>query len=169
MNGKTSTTRNIFSSTKRLDLADGTFVTFGPEIFPAPRSYEFGPLFAMHANEVRGQPFKLDYKRFEELERKGRLVWIVARDANQPIGYACAFWYRDLHFDERVGAEDLWFVLPIFRGRGIGRRLKVIEHEWLKANGCVRVYDNIRNAYDHPKLMAELGYEPWGTRWTKTF
>lgn len=152
-----------------MDLPDGPRVTFLPEIFPPPRSYEFAPLLAQHANEVRGRPFKLDYGRYDELERKGRLVWVVGREslANEVVGYVCAWWYRDIHFDERVGAEDLWFVLPVMRGKGIGRRLKEIEHEWLRASGCVRVYDNVRNAYDHPKLMAEMGYEIWGTRWTK--
>lgn len=130
-------------------------------------SAEFNELFDAHGMEVRGKPFKLDYRRYVELEREGRLIFIVARRFSVLIGYSCGHWYRDMNFNERVGHDGLWFVHPEFRGQGIGQRLKLAMHAQLAKAGAVVVYDHIRNAYNHPKLMADIGYEIWGSRWAK--
>src|SRR5712671_2729861 len=111
---------------------DLEFVTYGKELFPLPKS-EFKTLFHDHGMEVRGKPFDLDFKRYQIIELEKRLVWIVARSkTTQPIGYACSFWYRDLHFDERVATDDLWFVRKDFRDRGVGEKLKIMCHDELK-------------------------------------
>ena len=144
-------------------------VTYGKENFPARE--QFRGLFLSHGIEVRGKGFDLDFSRYYHIEREGRLVWVVARtiDHNIPIGYACSFWYRDLHFcDERVAADDLWFVDKSYRRSGIGKAVKVMNHVELKRQGVVRVYDTIRATYNHPTLMQDLGFEKWGHRWAKT-
>lgn len=140
------------------------------ELFPPPLKHgDFEPLFNTHGIEVRGRPFELDYKRYYQIEFEGRLVWVVARDlaTEQPVGYSCHFWYRDLHFDERVAVDDLWFVLPEFRCKGIGLRLKNTGHELLEKQSVIRVTDTIRDSYNHPGLMDGVGFRPWGTRWMK--
>jgi GNAT superfamily N-acetyltransferase len=158
---------NISSLTKPSGSVEPIIVC--PEIFPPPVS-DFAPLFEAHAMEVRGKPFRLDYKRYHELEFEGRLVWVAARSMKRgPVGYACSWWYRDMHFDERCAAEDLWYVCPEYRRRGIGRRLKETAHEILEKCGVTRIGDNIRHGGVSADQMAELGFEPWGTRWTKTF
>lgn len=143
-------------------------VTIRRELFPPPNS-DFEPLWDLHGVEVRGKPFKLDTRRYVELEKVGRLSFIVAREPHfdMPIGYSCGHVYRDMNFDEVVAHDGLWFVQPDWRGRGIGRVLKEKNLAVLKSLGATRVYELVRNAYNHPKLMADLGYEIWGTRWTK--
>src|SRR5260370_9586101 len=110
-------------------VPDLEFVRYQKEIFPQPKS-DFTTLFDAHGMEVRGKPFDLDFKRYHQIEFEHRLVWIVARskETNEPIGYACSFWYRDLHFDERVAADDLWFVQKGFRQSGVGRAVKIMCH-----------------------------------------
>jgi len=149
-------------------VPDLEFVRYQMEIFPQPKS-DFTPLFDLHGREVRGKPFDLDFRRYHQLEFEKRLVWIVARsiEPNQPIGYSCHYWYRDLHYNERVGADDLWFVDRRGRGLGIGERLKLIGHDELRKCGVVETGDNIRSAFDHPNLMNDLGFNHWGTRWKK--
>jgi len=144
-------------------------VTYGKELFPL-RDSEFNNLFDDHGQEVRGKPFALDFDRYRQIESEGRLVWIVARsiDTGAPKGYACSFWYRDLHFNERVAADDLWFVRKDYRGSGVGKTVKLMCHAELKNQGVVTIYDTIRAAYNHHGLMSYLGFEPWGTRWKKT-
>jgi L-amino acid N-acyltransferase YncA len=139
------------------------------EPFPSPNSPLFNRLFEAHGREVRGKPFDLAYTRYYEIERDKRLVWVVARsiESNAPIGYACGWWYRDMHFDERVGADDLWYVDPNHRRSGVGKTLKVMQHKELAKAGVARIYDVIRGAYNHPTLMHDLGFERWGTRWAK--
>ena len=149
-------------------------LTFRKEDFPRVVNRDsFGPLFHDHGMEVRGKPFELDYKRYYQIEAEGRLVWVVASTVGHgprltPIGYCCSFWYRDLHFDERVAADDLWYVAPAFRGKDVGKKVKLMCHAELKKQGVLTVGDNIRSAYDHPSLMKDLGFERWGTRWKKT-
>lgn len=143
------------------------------EAFPPPlRQGEFTALFKIHAMEVAGRPFELDYNRYFHLETNGRLVFIVARDdgaspSAPAVGYSCHFWYRDLHFNERLVGDDLWFVLPNYRRRGIGTALKLVGHDMMRRRGCVRARDVIRNGFDHPNLMSKIGYAPRGTQWTR--
>jgi hypothetical protein len=145
-------------------------VTYGKESFPFACHEDFKRLFDAHGLEVRGEPFDLDYYRYLQIEREKRLVWIVARsiETDAPIGYACSFWYRDLHFNERVAADDLWFVRKDFRRSGVGKTLKEMCHAELKKQGVVHVYDAIRSNYDHRKLMQDLEFERWGNRWKRT-
>lgn len=149
-----------FASTKR--------IRYAREIFPGAKS-EFDRLFFKHGLEVRGRPFELDFKRYHQLEFEKRLIWIVARWAksNAPIGYSCHYWYRDLHYNERVGADDLWFVDRRVRALGIGFTLKLIGHDELWKCGVVETGDNIRATFRHNKLMDDLGFEKWGTRWKR--
>src|ERR1700719_3181804 len=147
-------------------------ITYAKEVFPQLGSGPaggtgFAELFQAHGIEVRGKPFDLDFRRYQAIEYEGRLVWIVARFTGIPIGYACSFWYRDLHFYERVEAGDLWFVRKDYRRSGVGKTLKEMCHEELKKQGVVHVYDTIRSDYDHRKLMQDLEFERWGNRWKR--
>lgn len=141
------------------------------ELFPtglSASSSEFRPLFDAHGVEVAGLPFELDYGRYSQLQKQGRLVWIVAREEGDAIGYCMSFWYRDLHFSKEMNAtDDLWYVTPASRFCGVGTALKKVCHEELQRHGIRRVYDNIRNDA-HATLMGELGFHRWGTRWLKT-
>ena len=141
------------------------------ELFPhglTRRGGEFRSLFDEHGLEVRGRAFELDYGRYSQLQKQGRLVWIVARADELPVGYCCSFWYRDLHYcADYAATDDLWYVMPAFRRRGIGTELKKCCHVELHRHGIRRVYDNIRGD-EHAPLMGELGYEKWATRWIKT-
>ena len=139
------------------------------ERFPlGTQAAEFDELFERHGQEVRGKPLKVASYRYLTIEAEGRLVWIVARNDNQPIGYSAHYWYQDLNFaDERVATDTLWFVLPEYRGMGIGRQMKEMGHATLKGLGALRTYDFIRGSYDHLNLMRDIGFKPWGTRWVK--
>jgi L-amino acid N-acyltransferase YncA len=147
-------------------------VTYAKETFPQLGSAEgtgteFAELFKVHGLEVRGKPFDLDFRRYHIIEFEGRLVWIVARENSVPIGYACSFWYRDLHFNERVAVDDLWFVCKDYRCKGVGKTVKLMCHDELKKQGVLRVYDTIRSDHNNPTLMQELGFEVWGRRWMR--
>src|SRR5260370_6048057 len=117
------------------------------EKFPLPAEREvFVPLWDAHGDEVRNKPFDLDFDRYEQIEREGWLIWVVARPGigEEPVGYSCHWSFKSMHWRERVGHDDLWFVQHGWRGRGIGRRLKEIGLEALRAAGVVRTEDLIR-------------------------
>jgi hypothetical protein len=149
-------------------VPDLEFVRYQKEIFPGPKS-DFTPLFDAHGREVRGMPFDLDFRRYHQMEFQKRLVWIVARsmETGAPLGYACAFWYRGLNFDERVAEDGLWFVEKNSRRLGIGKTVKAMCHAELVSAGVVRVYDTIRRGFNNTGIMHDLGFREWGTRWMK--
>ena len=145
------------------------FVRYQKEIFPGPKS-DFTPLFDAHGMEVRGKPFSLDFKRYHRIEFEHRLVWIVARsmETGLPLGYACSFWYYDLHYrDELVAADDLWFVQKNSRRLGIGKMVKVMCHKELAAAGVIRVRDTIRRGFNNTAVMHDLGFREGATGWDK--
>lgn len=129
---------------------------------------EFDDMFVRHGIEVRGKPFDIDWERIAQMQRQGRLVWIVARsDFGLPIGYQLSFWYRNLHWNEIEATDDMWFVVMSARRNGVGAALKALAHNELKRHGAVRVYDNVRHT-EQSRLMGQCGFDVWGTRWVKT-
>ena len=139
------------------------------EKFPFRESGKpFQSLWDAHGIEIRGEPLKLDFVRYAQIEREGRMICIVARDGDRPVGYSFHYWYKSLHFDEREGHDDLWYVLPAYRKDGIGQRLRMMGMAALKDAGAVSTSDFIRNAGTHPTLMTQLGYDTHGIWWRKT-
>lgn len=146
-------------------------VSYGREKFPS----EYGPeggfwtkVFNDHGQEVRGRNMRLHWSRYYEIERDGRLFWVVARDdeTGYPLGYSCHWWYKDMHFGDIVGADDLWYVRPVARGLGIGRRVKEIGLALLQEAGAVWTRDVIRR--DGPnEMLSAMGYENWGYVWRR--
>jgi len=144
-------------------------IGYEKEDFPCrpDKAEEFRSLWDAHGIEVKGKPLCLSFSGYARIEDDGRLIWIVARDEGVPVGYSCHWWYQSLHFDQRVGHDDLWFVAPSHRGRGIGRNVKKIGHAELRMAGAVETEDMIRISYEHPRLMSGLGFEVRGTWWMK--
>lgn len=141
------------------------------EKFPQATSPDralFQPLWDAHGIEVRSEPLALDFRRYAQIEREDRLICIVARDGGLPVGYSWHWWYKSLHFDERCGHDDLWYVLPAYRKTGLGRELREMGLAALKNAGAVMTSDVIRNAGTHPSLMSQMGYASHGTWWKKT-
>lgn len=153
-------------------VVDLSSVSIRREKFPLPKDAapldrpHFAEMFRDHGMEVRRRPMILFFSRYAALQQERRLVWIVARFAGVPIGYSCHFTFQDLHFAEKVAADDIWYVKPEFRERGIGKAVKLMGHVELKKMGAVRTYDLIR--YDSPHhVMTSSGFKEWGTRWVK--
>jgi GNAT superfamily N-acetyltransferase len=101
------------------------------------------------------------------MERDGRLRWFVATEGNTPIGYSSHwFYYTGLHGREKLGHDDLWYVRPDYRGRGIGAQLKHMGHDWLREQGsCKETSDCVRNVSG--EAMQALGFKQRGIRWVR--
>jgi len=144
-------------------------IRYGREIFPGAES-EFNRLFNNHGVEARNRVFLLDFKRLHQIEFEKRLVWMVARtvEMGKPVGYSLHYWYFDMHYrNDKVAVDDLWYVDPEFRRKGIGRMVKMMGHAELAKQGVTRVSDTIRMSYGHNLLMRDIGFEPAGIRWLK--
>lgn len=141
-------------------------ISYQGETFPFAGNGKWQSLFDAHGTEVRGRPMVINWARYRSMERDGRLVWIVARERSSwiPVGYSGHYWYIDLHFCDKIAADDLWYVVPEHRGKGIGRRARQMGLDALAAMEVKTTSDLIRNG--GPDLT-HFGYEPWGTRWIR--
>jgi GNAT superfamily N-acetyltransferase len=150
-----------------MDVPVALDLTIDREPFPLARRYvDFYELFDAHGIEARGRPLDLDIVRYAMIEREGRLAFFVARSEAKPVGYSCHYFFAALHGSERLGHDDIWYVKPEHRGRGIGRALKEMGLAWLREKNCVNTEDIIRGKL-HAELLQSMGYEAWGTKWVR--
>lgn len=121
-----------------------------------------------HLFEVTGRVADIQIDRYMAMQEEERLVWIVARLAdNALIGFSSHWLYRDVHFGIRVGHDDLWHVERAWRGLGIGRALKEAGLEELRKAGAAYTSDNLRAAFSRGDLMESLGYHRYAINWRK--
>lgn len=139
------------------------------EKFPtAAERITFAPLWIAHGIEVRGRPLELDFARYEQIERDGRLVCVTARDMDgRPVGYSWHYWYASLHFSQRTGHDDLWYVDRGYRMGGIGMAMRRMGLDLLREAGAVETSDFIREGGVWPGTMTALGYERRGSWWER--
>ena len=125
-------------------------------------------LFEAHATEVTTSgPVALDLGAYQELERRGALVVVTARKAGKIIGYLVLKLGRDIHFDQRVAASDMFFVTSEARRSGVGRELisKALSHlDWLGIN---RVFFGMKIRHQFRKLLRSEGFAPDEEIWVK--
>jgi GNAT superfamily N-acetyltransferase len=74
-----------------------------------------------------------------DTERRGSNIW-VAREDDEPIGYAVAYcspFYFNFDF---VSKLELWYVIPAKRGSWAAIKLVKAFEEWARLNGSVQLY-----------------------------
>jgi len=101
----------------------------------------------------------------------GRNFLLVAKSRNRLVGFACASVPRDYPLDvsEFVGAIDDVYVLPEFRGRGIGKRLVVESLKKMKDKGVNTVRLTVLTENKTAiKLYEELGFRIYRYGMTKS-
>lgn len=134
-----------------------------------PAYVDFHPLFVAHGLEVQGRAIRPDVIRYAELERRGVLGFFAARRRAEVVGYSCHFAYRSLHWQENVGHDDFWYVIPELRGHGIGSALRQQGLKWAKSIGCAYVEAIMFRDLANRKLLKKLGYYRQGIRWRYDF
>lgn len=137
------------------------------EEFPDGPGSEWQPLFDAEGREIRGEPMQFDWLRYANIKNDKRLVFVACRLAGKPAGYCAGYVFRDLHWNNRIAVDDIWYVKPEHRNQGVGGGLKRELHAQLKRLGATKVYELTRNEYYHPILMSDVGYRIWGTRWVR--
>lgn len=140
----------------------GDEIAYGRERFE-PAAPEWRIILTMlnaHARELRGMETRVNIASYAKLQDEGKLVIIGARrkDTGAPVGYSIHIWYDDLHFGLRLALDDAWFVLPQYRHRGIGRRLREVALAELKKIGCNIALARTKVDQPHDEVLGELGY-----------
>lgn len=122
------------------------------------------PLWEQHWREIASHadiPLAPDHEAYERVEAAGGLrVWLVRQGA-AIVGYAIFFVRAHMHYAGSINAhQDVFYVAPEHRARGLGPRLIRHCEDALRAEGVQIVTHHVKPA--HPALGAVLtrqGYE----------
>lgn len=132
---------------------------------------EMVPMWAVHYEELamyKDIPLKPDRSAYERMQAAGILRTYVVRVEGKLAAYFIAMLIPSPHYSVAVGIEDLIYVLPEHRSKGIGGDLVDFGESCLKAEGAIVVTHHVKVA--HPSLFYMLkakGYEPMDWVMTK--
>lgn len=115
---------------------------------------ELLPLFRLHYREISAhqdillEPDVAGYKRAEDA---GCLRLYVARVEGKPVGYSMFFVRENMHYaSSKQAVQDIIYLLPEFRGTGMGIDLVNFSDDELRAEGVQLVHHHVKIA--HPAL-----------------
>ena len=106
---------------------------------------------------VRGDPL-----------RRSENCWI-AYAGEKPVGYLAATCVQNFYNWRLIATQQMWYVLPEFRGSRAGVRLVRAFEEWARERRCEAIYmgveHNVANAETErtAHLIGRLGYSMRGT------
>jgi GNAT superfamily N-acetyltransferase len=124
---------------------------------------EISPLLSAHHDEV--QPYKdiafePDFESYLQAQSVGAIRLFTCRSDGRLRGYSLFFVRRSLHAKSSLqAAQDLIYLDPELRGRGIGRDFILWCDEQMKAMGVQVVYQHLKASHNHGPLLEKLGYE----------
>ena len=150
-----------------------TKVTFAVESLEGDDFETFQSLQTAHYREVAGFRAVLDklnpnWVQYKALEANGRLHLIKARAWNGGlIGYSAHLIHAHLHYKHVLVAEDdVFYVTPTMRGRGVARHMREFACATLKEKGVKLVLARVKPTIPHTHLE-KLGYEVMETVYAK--
>lgn len=102
-------------------------------------------------------------------ERKHLNCWIVYDDAfDKPIGYLAATMHWSFYSFRMYAVQEMWYVLPHFRGTSAAVRLVQAFEKWARERNAERVYMQVEHDADMTlverifALIGRLGYHKKG-------
>ncbi len=94
-------------------------------------------------------------------------IWLLHGEEGLLYGFLCQWVWSP----EIVATEELWYVLPEVRGKGIAMNLVEEFEMWARANGAAEIAfgiaSGIKNAEAAARLMKRWGYEYMGPNMSK--
>lgn len=111
-------------------------------------------------------PLDINWARYATLGSNYR--FFVAKDGDTIVGWIGFFVYDHLrHIGYKMAKEDWYYVVPSYRGNGIGRGLFEYAEMILKLDGVRRVMVTCKVDHDHSGLIESLGYKNHEKNFTK--
>jgi GNAT superfamily N-acetyltransferase len=124
---------------------------------------ELKPILPLHYEELALDqdkvPLAPNYDVYIERERHGQVMFMVARDKGELIGYFIGFVMPGLHYMTCLTlAMDIFYIHPAHRGNNTGRDLfKAVEAE-AKRRGVQRMIVSSKVHFSADWLFNRLGY-----------
>lgn len=117
-----------------------------------PRHYE-------ELSRTKQFPLNPQYETYLRLEEAGILHTIIVRDDKKLIGYILAMVVPDLHYGGLMCAEDIYYLIPEYRGRMIGVRLFRFFEEEMKKLGVLKIAVTTKIHSDNSTFLEYLGFK----------
>lgn len=103
----------------------------------------------------------LDHAKYVRLAETNSLVVVSAREGDAMIGYAVFVVSCHLHYKTVLMAmEDVHYIHPTYRGRGIGTGMIQEAERVLRARGVKILTMRVKLKSDHGELLEDLGFTP---------
>lgn len=124
---------------------------------------ELAELTAKHYLEIalyQDIPLDPDFERYYQVEDMGHLALFVARDEGKIVGYSVFYLDQSIQYRSSYQAnQDLLYLDPSYRGKGLGRDFLKWIDEQLEALGVQVVFHHTKIAHDFSPLLEDLGYQ----------
>jgi len=134
---------------------------------------EFSALLKPHMDEINvsqrlGFEFKPDYARYIKMQEAGIFVVVTCRSDEKLIGYTVFGVMPNIRYtDCKIAKEDLYYILPEYRNKGLGKRLFVVTEQALKDQGVNQIIFTTKVYSDNSHIFEKLGYEFYEKAFTK--
>lgn len=111
-------------------------------------------------------PLDIDWHKYQTASKAYRLV--VCRVDKKLVGWV-GFFIADhiRHIGYKIAKEDWYYVMPEYRGKGIGKSLFEYAENVLRDADVKRVIMSCKVDHDHTALIESLGYMHYEKNFTK--
>ncbi len=105
-------------------------------------------------------PWELNEEVYEQIEGKGMLHVVTARNEGRIVGYHVGIIGPHLHYKSAgiMCYEDMYFLLPDFRIGGTGAKLFLFVENALREKGITKWFLSCKVHEDHSELFKALGF-----------
>jgi ribosomal protein S18 acetylase RimI-like enzyme len=132
---------------------------------PFPDVAELTALVGLHYDEVAEYKDVLklnpDYEYFRKLFDAGRLLCTVVRDDGKMIGYVGTHLTAHPNYRTQAASIDTYFLLPSYRGQGIGSAMLAQAMGQAKEAGARFIMSRQKVKSPHIALFNSLGFKPY--------
>ena len=134
---------------------------------------EFSQLLKPHMAEINvterlGFEFKPDYFRYVKLQEAGVILVVTCRDDGKLIGYCVFSVTQHIRYQScKIATEDLYYIVPEYRGKGLGKQLFIETENILKDKGVNQVVFSTKTYSDNSHIFEKLGYKLFEKHFTK--
>jgi GNAT superfamily N-acetyltransferase len=126
---------------------------------------EFDELLKTHMTEVNktqqyGFKCNPNYGAYIKQQESGFLYVLTCRNDTELIGYMVFSIFPSIRYPDCImSREELCYIKPEFRNRGLGKKLFIETEKLLKEKGANQVVFTTKTYKDHSYILEDLGYE----------
>jgi GNAT superfamily N-acetyltransferase len=134
---------------------------------------EFDSLLKPHMAEINvsqrlGFKYKPDYAKYIKFQELGVFVVITCRSDEKLIGYSVMSIGPHIRYEDcKIAKEDLYYIVPEYRGNGLGKQLFIETEKVLKNFGVNQIIFTTKTYSDNSHIFKKLGYEFFEKVFTK--